>query len=238
MKIVIWGAGEMGRRVVPYLDRENIVAFIDSDISKIGTLYLEIPVISLGEYEAKYNHIPILITPLAEEEIENVLVNRGITFYFKLSDCPSEFSNVEYTQTLEKFSMGQITKNRKFIIYGSTLFALVLNQWVKKNKGYYLTIVLPEPVENAMYENMKRENPEMVFICETDYEMEEEVYFLVTDDWYINRLGKKGIGSGRFVNLFDISDREESYHNVKIERYRNIHKGESCFIIGDRKSVV
>lgn len=237
MKIVIWGAGEMGRRVVPYLDRENIVAFIDSDISKIGTLYLEIPVISLGEYEAKYNHIPILITPLAEEEIENVLVNRGITFYFKLSDCPSEFSNVEYTETLEKFSMGQITKNRKFIIYGSTLFALVLNQWVKKNKGYYLTIVLPEPVENAMYENMKRENPEMVFICETDYEMEEEVYFLVTDDWYINRLGKKGIGSGRFVNLFDISDREESYHNVKIERYRNIHKGESCFIIGHGPSL-
>ncbi len=237
MKIIVWGAGEMGRRVVPYLDRENIVAFIDNNIDKIGSLYLGIPIISLDEYEDKYNKIPILITPLAEEEIENELIKRGIRFCFRLSDCPSEFSNVEYTHVLENFSIGQIKEDEKFIIYGSTLFAIVLNQWIKKNKGYYLTIALPEPVERIMYENMKRENPEMDFMLEIDAVMEDDVNFLVTDEWYINRLNEKGINSNRIINLYDISDKEESYYNAKIEQYRDIHKGESCFIIGHGPSL-
>ena len=237
MKIVIWGAGDMGRRVIPYLDKESIVAFIDNNTDKIGTWYFGIPIISIDEYEAKYNKIPILITPLAEEEIENVLINKGVGFYFRLSDCPSEFSNVEYTPVLEKFSISQITEDKKFVIYGSTLFTIVLNQWVKKNKGYYLTIVLPKPVEKIMIENMKRENPEMFFTPETDDIMQENLNFLVTDEWYINRLKERGIDSERIINLYDISEKEESYYNAEIEQYRDIHKGESCFIIGHGPSL-
>lgn len=237
MKIIIWGAGEMGRRVVPYLNREDIVAFIDNNTSKIGNLYLGIPIISLDEYKAKHNHIPLLITPLAEDEIERLLIDRGFRFYFRLSDCPSEFSNVEYTHTLEKFSMSQITEDEKFVIYGSTFFAIVLNQWVKKNKGYYLTIILPKPIENTVYEDMKRENPEMVFVCETEYIMQENTKFLVTDEWYINCLNEKGIDFKRIINLYDISDKEESYYNAEIEQYRDIHKDESCFIIGHGPSL-
>lgn len=237
MKIIIWGAGEMGRRVVPYLGKKNIVAFIDNDIKKIGELYLGIPVISLEEYEAKYNKIPILITPLAEEEIESVLRKRGIRIYFRLSDCPSEFSNVEYTDVLENFCIDQIREDRGTVIYGSTLFAIVLNQWIKKNRGYYLTVLFPEPAENIMYENMKGEYPEMIFIREMDESMQKDANFLVTDEWYINCLKEKGIDDERIINLYDISDKEESYYNAEIEQYRDIHKGESCFIIGHGPSL-
>lgn len=237
MKIIIWGAGEMGRRVVPYLDKKNIVAFIDSDIRKVGTLYLGIPVISLDEYEVEYNNIPILITPLAEEEIENVLISKGIKFYFRLSDCPSEFSNVEYTHILERFCVRQIKENEQYVIYGSTFFAIVLNQWIKKSKGYYLTIVLPESVENDIYENLKRANPKMLFLRENEDIFKRNIKFLVTDAWYIDHLNEKGVSVEKIINLYDISDKEESYHNVAIERYRDIHKGESCFIIGHGPSL-
>lgn len=237
MKIIIWGAGEKGRRVIPYLDRKNIVAFIDGDLNKIGSLYLGFPIISLDEYEAKYNKIPILITPLAEEEIEKVLLDRGIRFYFRLSDCPSEFSNVEYTYTLEKFCMSHITEGEEFVIYGSTFFAIVLNQWVRKNKGYYLPIILPGPVENDMYEDIKRENPEMIFTYKIDDVMWENTNFLVTDEWYIDRLNEQGIDSKKIVNLYDISEKEESYYNPEIEQYKDIHRGESCFIIGHGPSL-
>lgn len=237
MKIIIWGAGEMGRRVAAYLDRKNIVAFIDSNIDVIGTQYLGIPVISLDEYKADYSKVPILITPLAEEEIEKILICRGINFYFRLSDCPSEFSNVEYTQTLEKFSMEQIKGEEKFVIYGCTLFTIVLNQWIRKNKGYYLTIIFPKQAEASMYENMKKANPEMVFIHETDDIVQENIRFLVTDEWYISHLNRRGIDSRRIINLYDISDREESYYNAEIEQYKDIHKGESCFIVGHGPSL-
>lgn len=237
MKIIIWGAGDMGRRVVPYLERKDIIAFIDNDVNKMGTLYLEIPVISLDEYEAKYINVPILITPLAEEEIENILLDRGIRFYFKLSDCPSEFSNVEYTNVLEKFSIGQMTEGKKYVIYGSTFFTIVLNDWIKKNEGYYLPIILPESVDSTMYENMKRENPEMIFMRVLDDVIQENINFLVTDEWYIDYLSEKGIGPERIINLYDITDREESYYNSELELYRDIHRGESCFIVGHGPSL-
>ena len=238
MKIIIFGAGDMGQRVIPYIGRENIIAFIDSNIDKIGTCYQGIPVISLDEYEDKYNNIPILITPLAEEEIENILINRGIKFYFKLSDCPSEFSNVEYTDVLEKYSVDQLMKTSgRFVIYGSTLFALVLNQWIKREKGYYLPIVIPKPTGNSMWENICRENLEMFIYREEDYIWKENTYFLVTDEWYMERLNRKGIPADKIINLYDISDKEKSYHNLEIKRYKDIHKGNSCFIIGHGPSL-
>lgn len=237
MKIIIYGAGDMGQRPVPYVNRENIIAFVDSNVEKIGTQYLGFPVISLDEYEAKYKKIPILIAPLAEEEIENILIGRGIDFYFRLSDCPSEFSNVEYTQVLEKFCMRQIKEEEEYVIYGCTLFTIVLNQWIKKNKGYYLKVVIPEFVENTMCENLKRENPEMIFIHEVDYNAQKDINFLVTDEWYIEHLYKKGADFQRVINLYDISNREESYYNAEIEQYKDVHRGESCFIIGHGPSL-
>lgn len=238
MKIIIYGAGDMGQRPVPYVNRENIIAFVDGNVEKIGTQYLGFPVISVDEYEAKYKKIPILITPLAEEEIENKLISRGIDFYFRLSDCPSEFSNVEYTQVLENFCIRQIKEEEEYVIYGCTLFTIVLNQWIKKNKGYYLKIVIPEFVENTMCENLKRENPEMIFIHEVDYNARKDINFLVTDEWYIEHLPKRGVDSQRIINLYDISDREGSYYNAEIEQYKDIHTGESCFIIGNGPSLL
>lgn len=237
MKIIVWGAGDMGQRVIPYIGRENIIAFIDSDMNKIGTKYHGIFVISLDEYENRYNNIPILITPLVEDEIENILINRGITFYFKLSDCPSEFSNVEYTDILEHFAVNQIVESKRFVIYGSTLFSIVLNQWIKKNKGYYLPIIIPEYLGMTMYENLKKENPEMDLVYEYDNIMQENINFLVTDEGDINYLNKKGVAFDKIVNLYDISDKEESYYNSELEKYKDIHKGENCFIIGHGSSL-
>lgn len=237
MKMILWGAGEMSRRVLPYIGKENVVAIIDSNIEKIGTLYMEIPVISLEEYNEMYSNLPILITPFAEKEIENELKKHNISFYYRLSDCPGEFSNIEYSPVLENFSMAQIVENRKYIIYGNSLFTIVLNQWIKKNKGYYLPIVLPESTDKIICANIKCENPEMSFILENEHIMGMDNYFLVTDEWYIRHLRENGIEEKKIVNLYDISDREKSYYNAQIEQYKDIHKGESCFIIGHGPSL-
>ena len=133
--------------------------------------------------------------------------------------------------------MSHIREDKKYVIYGSTFFSIVLNCWVKKNKGYYLTIVLPEPVESTVYENMKRENPEMIFMREEGDITREDVNFLVADEWYISCLKGKGIVSERIINVYDITDNEKSYYNAQIEQYKDIHKGESCFIIGHGPSL-
>lgn len=231
MKIVVWGAGDMGQRVVPYIGKDNVVAYIDSNIEKVGTICKGIPIISVDEYICKYNKLPILISPLSEEEIENMLKKRSIDFYYRLSDCPSEFSNIEYSSVLEDFSMSQITEGEKYVIYGESLFSIVLNEWIKKNKGFYEPIVFPERGDKRLFENVRTANPQMDLLCEKECINNKNVNYLVTDEWYIKDLIDKGVDSERIINLYDISDREESYYHAEIEQYKDIHKGEICFII-------
>lgn len=237
MKIVIWGAGDMGQRVISYLGTDNVVAYIDSDIEKVGTLYKGISVISIDEYIEKYNKFPILISALDCEEIEVVLKEKDITFYYKLSECPSEFSNVEYSSILEDFCMNQIAEDTEYVIYGESLFTIVLNEWIKKNKGYYLPIVLPKSGDKRLFENVRVVNPQMDFLLEKEGRNNRGVNYLVTDEWYIKDLIDKGVDPERIINLYDISDREESYYHAEIKQYKDIYKGETCFIIGHGPSL-
>lgn len=237
MKIVIWGAGDMGQRVIPYIEKDNIVAYIDSNVEKIGTLCRDIPVISIDEYIENFSNLPILISPLSEKEIEVILQEKGINFYYRLSDCPSEFSNVEYSSTLEDFCMRQIVKEKEFAIYGESLFSIILNEWIKKNKGFFIPIIFPKNGNKKLQDIVRKSNSNMDFFCEKDFITTKSISYLVTDEWYIKQLIGEGVTSDRIINLYDISDREESYYYPEIEKFKNIHKGESCFIIGHGPSL-
>lgn len=133
-QILIWGAGDMGHRVLPYVGADHVLAFIDSDPAKIGTQYCGKPVIRFQEYQERYPETFILISPYFEEEIEEQLLAAGVTRYFKLSDCPSEFSDVEPRDILRSRMLKDRTKERA-AIYGSTLYAILLSAWMAE-AGY------------------------------------------------------------------------------------------------------
>ena len=237
MKIVIYGAGEMGRRVVPYIGEKNIVAYIDGNIEKVGSLYMGIPVISLEMYKSQYLNLPILIAALSEGSIAALLENNGIHCYFRLSDCPGEFSNVEYTPTLKTYVMKLISDKKKYVIFGQSLFAIILNEWIREKTGFFVNVVLPDETDVIYIDWLKKIQPEMCFLRETEVALTTESYYLVTEEWYIEGLLKNGIDSNTIFNLYDITDQEESYYNKKIVEYKDIHKGESCFIVGHGPSL-
>ena len=45
-KFVIWGIGERGKIITEFLEDSQILAYIDTDISKQGMDYLNHPIIS------------------------------------------------------------------------------------------------------------------------------------------------------------------------------------------------
>ena len=80
MKFVVWGAGLRGQRILPHI-REYVIAFIDSDETKIGTTIDNIPIISYDEYKEKYINYYIIISYSREDEIIELLEKNNNSRY-------------------------------------------------------------------------------------------------------------------------------------------------------------
>ena len=148
-QLVLWGAGEMTRRVMQHIGESVVSAIIDTDGKKIGGKYLGKQIISLSEYQKKYANEYILITPMYWREIVNLLKEKGLNKFFLLADCPSEFSEISARNILHDRICREMKKEKKICIYGSTLYALVLNEWAKECLGRYVPIVLPEKMRES-----------------------------------------------------------------------------------------
>lgn len=85
-KCVLFGAGKIASKIHEKY-KEEIVAVIDNDPSKIG-LYIwdDIPIISLKDYKDDYSFLPIMITTVYCKNIEKQLRDNNITnFSFQMS---------------------------------------------------------------------------------------------------------------------------------------------------------
>ena len=60
-KLYIWGAGDIGRRVLNHLDDDWEIVFVDSKIQLANKKYYEKKVISVEEYLQNHSHEFILI---------------------------------------------------------------------------------------------------------------------------------------------------------------------------------
>lgn len=74
-KIYIWGAGSSGKAVYEYL-KINIQGFIDSNIERVGTTYLENPIYSIDQIE-KTEEVGILVCSGYFNDIAKILEANG-----------------------------------------------------------------------------------------------------------------------------------------------------------------
>lgn len=230
-QLVLWGAGEMTRRVMQHIGESVVSAIIDTDGKKIGGKYLGKQIISLSEYQKKYANEYILITPMYWREIVNLLKEKGLNKFFLLADCPSEFSEISARNILHDRICREMKKEKKICIYGSTLYALVLNEWAKECLGRYVPIVLPEKMRESFKDDLKNSFDEMVFYEASCLETGIADSVMVADGWEMECLAKQW-PKIKFIDAYDITNREKSYYSPRMASLKNIHRGDTCFIIG------
>lgn len=230
-QIIIWGAGEMTRRVMPHIGAEHVLAIIDTDEKKVGGSYLGKPIINLEIYQERYSGLFILITPMYWREIECKLLDVGVHNYFLLADCPSEFSEIKARDILRDCILRELPVLNSFAIYGSTLYALVLNEWIRDYAGTYVPIILPDSVDEKFKMAWRHGFDGINILDEAEFDKESIETVLVTDEWNMDRL-EQFVHNKYIINVFDITDRELQYHSQRMEKFKDIHLGESCFIIG------
>lgn len=135
MKYVIWGDGERGARIFSHLKENEVEAFIDIDANKIRKEYFGKKIISFEEYQEKYPECYVIIFYSHEKEVENILKKQNIHRYFLMSECPGEFQESNPRNILKRYVCRYIKENKKYAIYGGTLYSFLLSEWIEEQLG-------------------------------------------------------------------------------------------------------
>jgi len=216
-KYIIWGAGAIGKRVYKIIGDVNAAAFIDSAEEKWGKKFCGKEIISLEKYCRQYSNYKIIISCTKEDEVANVLDSKNISNYYRLQDCPGEFQQPAFGYKLEAFVKNYISRNKKYIICGRTLYSAMVGNWIYEIQKDY-----PERIDSI--EDLQEQ------------QIGDEIEVLLTEriDDVPDAIKKLSIN---MVDLYDCSDKIDDYYNEKIEEFHGIYQGKRCFVIGTGPSL-
>lgn len=211
-KYYIWGAGLEGAKAHYHLNKWiDIEGFIDGNPEKVGKTYLQKPIIDFDEYLRRKNNgeqVKIIIAILLDyKKIREFLEEHGVHDYYDFIDCPPEFHSTYYNEFFEEYVMKLIDKNTQYQIYGSSIYSVVVNEWVKKITGEYAELT-DQPA-------CKKDGTRLLVTVRAKYDE--------TDD--------------NIINVFDCSDEIEVFHNKKLEKFRDCNVGKRCFIVATGPSL-
>lgn len=217
-KCYLFGAGINCIAVIKFLRKENIIAVIDNDEKKIGSFIEDIPIISLQEYIEKSNGEDIFITSYFHaDELGNEIKAKTSAKHYK-----SPYMQMGYYEDvddiIDKLNLDQ---NRKILFYRMDPIAKMIAQGLKEKKEE-IEISFLEKDFNQIDTNENIDCP-IVVTCD---ESEATEIFL-----------EKKYGKNRIINISHIYMKKYYFKNHELSRFKNIHKGKRCFLIGNGPSL-
>ena len=122
-KYILFGAGITGMAVMGYYGKDKIVAVIDNNPQKIGTLFNGILVISFETYLAKYSDFTIIVSIYSKHYFDCIeqMRKNHITNYFTSPPVIYGFETPE--QFAEK---NKLIQCKKIVFYGCNPIIKVL----------------------------------------------------------------------------------------------------------------
>jgi len=230
MKYVIWGAGRRGERVLQVVGNANIIAYIESDKSKIGEKYCGKEVISFEKYLNSYTDFFLIISTREYREIVQLLKNKGLSQYFIFSDCPSELVWDKGDFSMEKIPLYKCKKEERIAIYGTNLFSVMLYDFMKQH-GYEQLFFINNK-EYDCQKNLKQMGYKFASMSDNKDSFDR---VLVTNNEFEQAISQ--YKNCRIEDFYDFSYQLSEYRNSSLARFKNIHNGQRCFIVATGPSL-
>lgn len=210
-KIYLFGAGINCAAVIEFFGKSNIIAIIDSDKRLQGDYYDEIPIISLQRYISENHGEKIVVSGFyAAEKIADILIENNITDFYI---CPY-MQNGFYKNALD--------------------IAVKLNLFQYSNICFFSE----NPMSNVIILSMRNEGygGEFCFVDMVDSKAKKSI-LIVT-----NMEEKKQLKENRsdYIKIIDINDiykKKYRFKNYELIKFKNMHHGKRCFIIGNGPSL-
>lgn len=223
-KFILWGYGVRGKRFLQICPHKHILAVIDQ--AEKTEINGDIPVIKYENYIEKYKDYDILIAIENHEEIEKQLEADGILNYFLMEDCPPEIFGLCGNVWINTLPI-EIKPEEKYVIYGLNLFSMLLRKYIADSYGVNIDIIPEQQFEkrnNAFTEKYK-------FITKREIRSDEVVLWSSKSSY-----GTYDYGF-RIQENFDFINRIQKYRNEDLKKYKNMNKGQKCFIVATGPSL-
>lgn len=235
-KLYIWGAGDIGRRLIRHFDEDWEIIFADSDKKKKGSSCCGREVISIEEYIKDHSDEFIIIANLYENECMEILRENHVINYFVHCDLPGEFKEPCGRDYLKNHIIGYLGRREDYILYGLNLYSIVIDEWIYKRYGIHPAVLAEDDVSSGYTDKIKRQYPGLNIIESMEQTATVKEICVCTGGY--TELKKQNLFKEyRLTDIFDCTDKIENYYNPKIEAFHNIHKGKRCFIVATGPSL-
>lgn len=223
-KYILFGAGIIGMAAFQYYGKETILAVIDNNPQKVGSIYEGIPIISFETYLEKYADKTIIINIYSKQYFECIeqLRKNGITNYFT---SPPAIYGLE---SPEEFAKNHgLEKNKNVVFYGSNPITKRIDNYLKKNSNCTIRYIdnqlcdMKVDTDVIRIEDLKEKDTLVL----TTNEMEKPIRSIIN---------KKFLG--KIADIYQYQEvRKEKY--FYLEQYKDMYKGKRCFVIGNGPSL-
>ena len=231
IQFAVWGAGTLGKIVMDMLGAERIAVCIDNNKERQGTAYRGTPVLSYEQYQEKFSHIPIIITPKGYETAvaQQLNQNDGLIAYKWLEEMDA--LRGFWMQAPREKVLKPYAEKERIIVYGDCLLSVILTFFFR-DRGYAVDNIFPQ----SMNERRKKYYEEIFKMNPADLKDVQEGIILGQELQEADKLlvQEQGISTDSF---YDLGLKKELYHNPAIERFKDIHRNERCFIVATGPSL-
>lgn len=232
-KMFIWGAGDIGKRIINKLDINWIEAFVESDNAKVGSIYCGKKVIAIEEYIQNYSDYYIIVAQANAIDAIRILENNNIKNYFSIGELPGELVEPYNRDYLKNFIISYFKDKENYILYGFSLYTILIDAWIFDEYKIHPPIAINE--EERKIDSVKKCFPELNL--KEDFTIFSVNEVCVCVDEYNQLSNLQCCKNINLVDLYDCTDKICDYYNSEVAKLHNIHNGKRCFIVATGPSL-
>lgn len=218
-----------------YLGIDNIAFFADNNQERVGTCFKSRTILSAEQLKKVADNYEVIVAAGAEyvDQISEQLRDMAIS-HTCYNDFPFYYLNKKkvYLYPDDIVKNNSLLSARKVIIWGNTVFAREVQEILREN-SVEAKIVGCEQVSCEQIKSLMLENDiDFHILCIQNCDIcignskAEKIRKLIIDT-----------GREKVIDCFDQDVMESAFYNVAVRKYKDLYKGQRCFIIGNGPSL-
>lgn len=233
MKFVLWGCGVRGKLLLSTMEKNRVMAFVDSNPKLLGSDYNGIPIVSMATYLRNYADCFVIITTTVfRDEILKELKKNRVEKIFDLQRCPIELTSYGKVLPYEEIilRMKPIKSTDIIVLAGLTLFSVFIYDHLVK-KGIINVFFLTIPYEEKLASVIKKSFSKYKFLSRDQCDVNTRI--LIMDRYTDLHCEWNGLNTERFYRFTNIT----KYPYKKMDVLKGKYLGKRCFVIGNGPSL-